>query len=101
MACFVLQVLFVLHFIVGIFQGIQKPVRYSMSAEFFPLKGRGAVMMLTRIGWPIGALCATLLQRFVHPLNLPKLGMFGQGWRLCLILSCFPLYSLLLVGLIW
>ena len=101
-ACFVLQVLILLHFIVGLFQGIQEPVRYSMTAEFFPVQGRGAVMMLMRVGWPIGGLCATFLQRFVHPLNLPQMvSIFVQGWHLCLILSCFPFYILLLIGLIW
>lgn len=84
----------------GIFQGVQRPVRYSLSAEIFPLKGRGAIMMFTCIGWPIGGLCATLIQRFVQPLNVPQLMPFGQGWRLCLVLSCFPLYMLLLLGLI-
>ena len=88
------------HFLVGVFQGVQRPVRYSLSAEMFPLKGRGAIMMFTRIGWPIGALCATLIQRFVHPLNVPQLMPFGQGWRLCLMLSCLPLYIVLLLGLI-
>ena len=91
--------LLVLHFAVGIFQGIQAPVRYSLSAEVFPLKARGAIMMLTRIGWPIGALCATLIQRYVRPLKIAELMPFGQGWRICLVLSCFPLYALLLIGL--
>jgi len=85
----------------GLFQGIQNPARSSIAAEFFPLKGRGAAIMMTRLGWPIGALCATGLQRFVHPISVPQLGMLGQGWRLCLFLSCFPAYTLLLVGLIW
>ena len=70
-----------------------------MSAEMFPLKGRGAIMVLTRIGWPLGALCATLIQRLVLPINIEKLAPFGEGWRLCLVLSSFPLYVLLLVGL--
>ena len=86
----------------GLFQGVQIPVRHSLAAEVFPIKGRGASMMLTLgIGWPIGALCATLIQRFVRPLNLPQLLAFGQGWRLCLVLSAFPLYLLLLLGLIF
>ena len=71
---FVLQVFLFLHLIVGIFQGVQGPVRYSLCAELFPIKGRGAAMMLTLgMGWPGGALIATATNRFVRGTTIPFL----------------------------
>ncbi len=81
--------LVVLRVLTGFAIGLQRPVRVSLTAEFLPISSRGAVMVLTRIGWPVGGIVANVTFFYSLP-----------NWRLCLLLSSVPAYCAVLCLLV-